>query len=194
MKKKWSSGLAFGESDDMEMLREESQNGNHLSGFRGLNYLFEKGEPADFTYKIDFRDNPEAEYFEMFEAAGWELAASQGSLYIFRAPAGTTPIYSDPDTQKEFYLSQMKSYAKYTVFTTVPFLLSLFLLNQYTSWITGILSIFFVVPFVFTAYPLIGFYLSYQFGENSVFRKTLLKAVHFLIITALIGSILLMIF
>lgn len=101
-----SSGLAFGETKDMEKLRAYSLNGWHLKKFAFMGYILEKGESEDYIYNVDYshiNKEDEEEYLAFFSSAGWIHVTSEGSFHLFRAQSGTTPIYTDNETKKEKY-------------------------------------------------------------------------------------------
>ena len=50
-----SGGLAFSEDKDMEKLRRFSLKGWHVSDFKFMGYMLEKGELEDYIYSVDYR-------------------------------------------------------------------------------------------------------------------------------------------
>src|SRR5690625_360105 len=101
-----SGGLAFFEDKDMEKLRSYSLKGWHVSNFKFMGYILEKGENTDYIYSIDYRsleENEAEEYFDFFSSAGWSHIASEAAIHLFRAPPNTKPIYTDRDTTVEKY-------------------------------------------------------------------------------------------
>ncbi|WP_040226977.1 DUF2812 domain-containing protein [Bhargavaea cecembensis] len=101
-----SGGLAFSEEKDMKKLQRFSREGWHLKDFAFMGYTLEKGEPADFIYSIDYRtleDGEEDEYLDVFDSSGWSHVASAATIHLFRAPAGTKPLYTDRETTVEKY-------------------------------------------------------------------------------------------
>ncbi|MBC6309867.1 DUF2812 domain-containing protein [Listeria sp. FSL L7-1582] len=55
-------------------LEEMANQGWFFSKYASLRYHFEQGEPAEYTYCIDYKENSgdEEEYLGLFEDAGWE--------------------------------------------------------------------------------------------------------------------------
>ena len=101
-----SGGLAFSEDKDMEKLRRFSLKGWHVSDFKFMGYMLEKGESSDYIYSIDYRslkEDEKEEYFDFFLTSGWSHIASEGNIHLFRAQPGTKPIYTDRDTTVEKY-------------------------------------------------------------------------------------------
>ncbi|WP_077602365.1 DUF2812 domain-containing protein [Oceanobacillus sojae] len=103
-----SSGTAFSEEKDMKKLRRLSLKGWHVSGFKFMGYILEKGESSDYIYNLDYRsleEDEEEEYFDLFSSSGWSHVATEAGIHLFRAEPGTKPIYSDRDTTAEKYKS-----------------------------------------------------------------------------------------
>ncbi|MFD2629502.1 DUF2812 domain-containing protein [Oceanobacillus kapialis] len=99
-----SGGLAFAEEKDMQKLRGHSLQGWHVSGFKFMGYVLERGESTDYVYNVDTRilnEGEKEEYLELFAAAGWSHVASEAGTHLFRAQPGTKPIYSDSETVAE---------------------------------------------------------------------------------------------
>ena len=101
-----SWGIAFAEHREMRKLGRMAASGWHLESFAFLGYWLRKGEPKPTTYCVDYRKVDPAEqddYLSMFEAGGWRLAASAGTIHIFAANPGTPPIYTDDETKRVKY-------------------------------------------------------------------------------------------
>lgn len=99
-----SGGLAFAEEKDMQKLRGLSLQGWHVTGFKFMGYMLERGESTDYVYSLDHRIlnvGEEEEYFDLFATAGWSHVASEAGTHLFRAQPGTKPIYSDRETLVE---------------------------------------------------------------------------------------------
>ena len=113
-----SGGLAFAEYEDMDKLRRYSLKGWHVSGFSFMGYTLKKGENKDYIYSIDYRflhADERDEYFAFFFNSGWTHVTSEGDIHLFRAHAGTKPIYTDPDTTIEKYENSSGSIVKFAV-------------------------------------------------------------------------------
>jgi uncharacterized membrane protein len=91
-------------NDDREerWLNQMAREGWRLTAPRGVFYRFEKGEPADIVYRLDFqilRRSDRKEYLELFRDAGWEHAGDFSNWHYFRimAGGGSPPeIHTDP--------------------------------------------------------------------------------------------------
>jgi len=94
-------GLAFSESRDIEMCDRMAAEGYALVSVNKLGvYKFERAEPEEFGYSVDYSDVKPgkegfAEYLEIFESGGWKYVCSCEIFHYFKAPKGTTPIYTD---------------------------------------------------------------------------------------------------
>lgn len=114
IKKKFvaSGGIAFSEKQDLKVLKKFAAKGWIVKRHKGLGYELEKGGPELVDYGIDIRnlaDGDKDEYFAMFEFAGWEHVSSSYDTHLFKAPVGTTPIYSDNTSKAEKLLRLRKS-------------------------------------------------------------------------------------
>lgn len=94
----------------MEKLSKLAKEGWILEKFT---YFFslrlKKGEQQDIIYDLDYRREPDAEYFHFFENAGWKHVCSLGDwVHIFSAPSKSKPIYTDKETLIAKYEPDMK--------------------------------------------------------------------------------------
>jgi len=76
--------------------------GWHLAAVKaGMFFRFEKGEPRDMAYRLDYSSGRKAdrgEYLGIFKAAGWEHVAAWSHWEYFRTPKETDPspeIFTD---------------------------------------------------------------------------------------------------
>lgn len=123
-----SMGLAFSEKKEMEKLGKQAKKGWLLEDFSFLGYRLKKGEPADVTYALDYQKQPDDDYFDYFAAADWKhICSANEEIHIFQAPAGTEPIYSDPDTEMEKYQREKKTMGKVAFPALLAVLLSFLL-------------------------------------------------------------------
>ena len=96
-KVRWRLFWAWDDEKEEAWLREMARQGWHLRRPALLRYVFDRGEPADIVYKLDYnvllRDRGE-EYEALFRDAGWEYVGQVASWHYFRTPAGEG---ADPD-------------------------------------------------------------------------------------------------
>lgn len=159
-----NGGLAFSEEKDMKKLSKYAKKGWLLDGFGfgGFYYRLRRGEPQDIEYSLDYQNQPDEEYFSLFEAAGWSLVLSDIGTQIFVAPKGTKPIYSDNETVTQKYEKQKKFVGKLAFISFFPtIILFLLLLNSENGILDTVVLILLipsVVMFVFSVMP----YLAYS--------------------------------
>jgi Protein of unknown function (DUF2812) len=104
--------LFFSWQDDKEeaWLGSMSREGWHLLslGFPGA-YTFQKGEPRNFIYRLDFQTTGNKEkpaYLQLFRDAGWEHVGEWSGWQYFRKEAkpGDDPeIFTDPESKIKKY-------------------------------------------------------------------------------------------
>jgi hypothetical protein len=91
-------------------LEEMAGSGWHLAEVKtGMFFHFEKGEPRNMVYRLDYtggRKIDRDEYFGIFKAAGWEHAAAWANWEYFRIPKGPGPspeIFTDRESRISKY-------------------------------------------------------------------------------------------
>jgi hypothetical protein len=87
----------WGWNDDKEerWLSRMARAGWHLTAPRGVYYRFEKGDPADMIYRLDYQrpgKSGRQEYLNLFKDAGWEHAGEFGNWHYFRTAVGDGPV------------------------------------------------------------------------------------------------------
>ena len=120
-------GFAFADSTDMKRLKKLAKKGWILNGWKFLWYRFEKGEPQDLDFMVDYRDELDADYLMMFEKSGWKHEMSIVHVHIFSAKEGTKPIYADKDSEAEKLKIQEQSFKKPAIITSLLLISSLVL-------------------------------------------------------------------
>ncbi|AWE07657.1 DUF2812 domain-containing protein [Lysinibacillus sp. 2017] len=126
-----SDGIAFSEKRDLKVLKRFAAKGWIVKRYKGFGYELEKREPEFIDYSIDIRNLAEEdkdEYFAMFEFAGWEHVCSSYDTHLFKAPVGTTPIYSDNTSKAEKLMRLQKSILPATWLTVCFMVLSYFMM------------------------------------------------------------------
>ena len=78
-----------------------SRAGWHLQDVDFLTHTFERGEPQDYVYRLDYRpDKDEQEFQEFVQEAGWQYIAKTTGWLYFRLPAQAgqpAELYTDPE-------------------------------------------------------------------------------------------------
>ncbi|WP_321386322.1 DUF2812 domain-containing protein [uncultured Enterococcus sp.] len=109
----------FGLADYLEeerFLEEQHRNGWKMVGAKkfGLVYVFEKCEPEEYIYQLDFKEDAQAEedYFQLFEDCGWEFFHKLNSWYYFRKKKSKNEdenvIFSDSASRAEMAKKVMR--------------------------------------------------------------------------------------
>ena len=108
-KYKIGNGLAFDEAKDVKLLEEMAAQGYALQKISNWGfYKFAAAEAEECAYSIDVsslkvKDAGFKQYVELFEAGGWTYVTSTDTIHYFKAPIGTTPIYTDSGSMAEKY-------------------------------------------------------------------------------------------
>ena len=147
-----SNGLAFGEELDMKMCEEFAAKGYRLVGFTKKGYYkFERAEPEKCCFSVDYAGkklNADElnEYITIFESGGWTYACGYYDIHWFRAPKGTTPIYTDNESLVLKYKVMRRSALRDTAFVGFMLVISIacfIILNTFEgtldySWVRGV--------------------------------------------------------
>jgi hypothetical protein len=122
-----------------------------LPGF----YKFERGEPAEMLYRLDYfspAKQQRADYLQLFQDSGWEHVGEMTGWQYFRKPAqagGSTEIYSDPQSKVEKY----KRLLAFLGILSPIFLMYLVMLSDPQPTPLGrVLNVLMVILLVFNAY------------------------------------------
>lgn len=109
LEKKFHWFWAWEDEKEEMWLREMSKKGFHFKSVGSAGYyIFEHGEPIDFTYRLDYfidhKDMPN--YLQLFQDAGWSYLGEMGGWQYFRK-AGLNgeeqEIYSDKESKANKY-------------------------------------------------------------------------------------------
>lgn len=121
--------LAWQDRAEEKWLSEMAMNGWMLKKLFLFVYLFEKTEPNETVYRLDYKatsNRDEEEYIRIFQDAGWRHVTRLFNWHYFAADASqvqTTAIYTDRESEALKYKGLLR--VLYTVFIGVC--LSLFL-------------------------------------------------------------------
>jgi hypothetical protein len=100
---------AWQDEKEERWLRRMAREGWRLRDVNFMIYTFDRAEPADFVYRMDYQvlaKKDRAEYEGLFRAAGWELVCDFANWKYFRTPAeaGSNPdIFSDAESRLQKY-------------------------------------------------------------------------------------------
>lgn len=155
---KMSGGLAMTPESDMKLLKDMSKKGWHMVGMKGIFYRFEEGEPCDFDYALNIETEINDDMLAFYEASGWSPVVIASGYQIFRAKAGTAPIFSDLDSREEVLLVNWKLSGKWASIFAIM-LVIWFIATRIIDF--GFFSVIvmaaLMVCFIFTLFPFIGF-------------------------------------
>lgn len=92
---------------DMKLLKDMGNKGWHVTSLRGgMFYRFEEGQPHDYDFALNHEMKVDADMLSFYEANGWTpIIVMEGfqmasGIQIFRAEAGTPPIFSDTASER----------------------------------------------------------------------------------------------
>ncbi|SFC87876.1 DUF2812 domain-containing protein [Clostridium uliginosum] len=199
-----NKGLSVAEHEEMQMLSEYASRGWKLDKCVFLGYKLKKAKPENLQYDLDYRKNPDKDYFLYFEEAGWNKVCSVGNtIHIFSAPEGTKLIYTDNDTEIEKYISIYESTKKVAIPSSVCSILLMFLilLAKY-NYLPDICRIRFAVILmptlaitIFTTIPCINYYskinelqkVSNSNKKHKISRFAIIMLISFIFLLILFG-------
>jgi hypothetical protein len=101
----WRLFWAWEDDKEERWLREMARQGWHLRQAALVRFEFDRGEPADVVYRLDYNilaQRDRDEYLGLFRAAGWEHVGEVANWHYFRtqAVAGADPdIFSDVESR-----------------------------------------------------------------------------------------------
>ena len=99
--------VAWADQKEEQWLEQMAASGWHLvSG--GIRFVFERGEPRQMRYRLDYRPTyPQGqdEYFAIFRDAGWEHAGDYFGWHYFRSPvsANAPEVFTDMESRVSKY-------------------------------------------------------------------------------------------
>ncbi|EAE5623091.1 DUF2812 domain-containing protein, partial [Listeria monocytogenes] len=150
--------------DNMEKeeayLNEMAQNGWFFQKYKSFRYHFKQGEPAKYSYAIDFKENEgdEDAYKTLFEDAGWETVFSypvlNGNWMYFRkavAPGETEEaIFTDETSLIQLYKNIRKRWTIFGAIVSLFLLIELLIVFQMENNI-GITTFIFIIFLILVA-------------------------------------------
>ncbi|EUJ25380.1 DUF2812 domain-containing protein [Listeria cornellensis] len=129
-------------------LEEMANKGWFFSKYASLRYHFEQGEPAEYTYCIDYKEEAgdEEEYLALFEDAGWENICAypilNGKWMYFRKAmkegAPKEAIFTDNDSMVALWKTIRSRWSRFGAIIAL-----MLIVLAVTSWFTS--------PYVFVS-------------------------------------------
>lgn len=158
-------GFAFTEESDMEKLKNYAKEGWILDKIvGGFFYKLRKAEPQNIVYSLDYQNEANEEYFDIFKEAGWTPVVSvENQMYIFSAQEGTKPIYSDSKTEIDKYIKMKNQMKKGSILFSmigvvlIALLVLSFVFIRPISIIFELLLVIDFVIFIFSFMPYIAY-------------------------------------
>lgn len=163
MKKyRMSGGLAMSPEREMKLLKEMSRKGWHLSDMKTMFYCFEQGEPHNYQYALNFETHVNEEMLSLYKESGWVPVVANAGYQIFRAEEGTSPIFSDSDSETEILYKNRNHAGKwaliFSALIVIFFIIAMTIeINQFI--VMGLLWLLFCC-LIFNLFPFIGFSVS----------------------------------
>lgn len=156
------NGLAFSPEKDLAMFADMARQGKHLNGVAklGHGWSFVDGAPEEAIFDLAYESNPQSDYFDIFQAAGWKPVLSLGDAHIFRAAPGTAPIHTGAESRRDELTRNRDHYVRYSVVALLTLLLVGLGIRavSWNPWLEMALLVVFVVPAVYTVVPLVGYW------------------------------------
>jgi len=139
-KNKWF--WAWQDEKEEAWLSEMAREGLHLEAVSLGRYKFQKGEPADYVYRLDYqslRSKDKESYLQLFEDTGWEHVGEMSGWRYFRIQAGegeVPEIFRDAE-------SKMGKYQRVMIYLVIflPIMLMLVMSMPIADGRYGILSV-----------------------------------------------------
>jgi len=156
------SGIAISPEKDMALFKKMSEQGWHLNGTLLWWYRFHQGEPTDYDYASNMELKVTKEMLSIYKDSGWMPIIAVDGFQIFRAKAGTTPIFSDRDSEIEALEETRHNMFKAGIIWSITFLcimsarLTIFNDNVILGGILTILSTLISIPAVINIIGFIG--------------------------------------
>ena len=141
-------------------LESMSREGWHLREVGFLSYTFERGEPQEWIYRLDFRPGKEMrEYIAFVQQAGWEFIGKMSSWLYFRAPAEagqTAELYTDAEGKIAKY---QRIIGVLLITSPVYWVVFVSQLDRFTGWVALPIALLFLALtglYAFSMFKLIG--------------------------------------
>ncbi len=90
-------------------LSDMAKKGLHLKKFGRIFVYFEKGEPKETKYRIDYnKTKPTQEQLDVYNDCGWDFVLNNGDFYVFSSDEKScaTELHTDP-VEQGFSLSEL---------------------------------------------------------------------------------------
>ncbi len=137
-----------------EYLSEMHKQGWRLKGFTKMDaFIFEKCEPREYIYQIDYNENPgnmKLGYYKLFEDCGWEFVVREDNDNYFRKPKSEAGENEEIFSDNESKLRRAKAVTKKAVFLGLFYIISpVLLLISTFNWddVWGVVAYYCLISF-----------------------------------------------
>lgn len=159
-KYRMGNGLNVTPDKDLQMFKEMSAQGYHLSGTKwaGSAWEFTEGEPRDYDYMINNKRNFDEDDLAEFEECGWELIIDYPGLQIIRGDEGCQPYFSAYDNYDEMLEDEKSKHLNISIYMLIilAVLVIVELANLGSPLVTVIPGFFVLSLFLFNIIPYLG--------------------------------------
>lgn len=149
-------GTAVKPERDLELLRAMAAAGHRLTGMKALGqWTFEDAPPEDAIVALTHHDAPDADYLEIFDAAGWNHVWGVGELQVFKAAPGTPPVYSDEETVRGDLTAQRRRYGRWAAIRLLVLAVAALALGlrRAPQVVTAAVLVVVAIPVVYSGIP-----------------------------------------
>ena len=124
--------------DEQKFLEEQHRQGWKFKSYSYMTkYVFEKCEPEEYIYRLDYNENNQDEeaYIQIFSDCGWEYIMKFQTWYYFRKKKSTlniqdNEIFSDNDSK----IDMIKKVMWRQTFIVIPMLFFLGYFLSFINW------------------------------------------------------------
>ena len=153
-------------------LEAQSRKGLHICHIDnyGVRATYEKGEPKDIKYSIDYYSGEYEEketYIKLLEDAGWNHVADMDMYMIFASEKEQNPVPIHTDWQEEYRLMRKGLWRYEIPLGIIAVAIAYFLLRDKTAMVTKEQWIA-----AFTLYGMVGFGLTGLLHSGIIYWKT----------------------
>lgn len=161
--------LYYDKDDETKWLNELVSQGFAMTGFFAGFYRFEKCEPGQYIYQIDFGDSffgVSEDYREFMRDTGVEIVQTWGFWIILRklASEGNFELYTDVDSSIEHYNKIRKMFKVVAVIELLCFFLELFIGVEENNIVS-------VAPFLFIIGAIVVSIVNETFKINRIIAE-----------------------
>lgn len=148
---------AWQDEKEEAWLSEMARSGLHLARVGLFVYTFERGEPENVAYRLDFLYDTrnQEQYYQLFHDAGWEHVGIFGSWQYFRKPVlpgESAEIFTDSESKRQKYIRLLSFLAVLTPTTIIGVK---FAIEHLSEGYVNLISIFYLILMFIFVYAVI---------------------------------------